>query len=118
MITLNGCAQVAIYLVALIALAKPLGAFMARVYDGKPTLLDPLMRPLERLVYRVCEVDPDEGMTWKTYAVAMLVFNALGMLVVYGVQRLQGWLPLNPAGLGAVSPDSSFNTAISFATNT
>ncbi len=118
MITLNGFVQIAIYLVVLIALAKPLGAFMARVYDGKATLLDPLMCPLERRIYRVCGVRPEEGMTWKTYAVAMLLFNALGMLVVYALQRLQGWLPLNPAGLDAVSPDSSFNTAMSFATNT
>src|SRR5207244_3366027 len=117
-LTFNGLVQIGLYLVTLIGLAKPLGAFMARVYDGKPTFLDPLMQPLERLTYRVCGVDAEEGMTWKTYAVAMLVFNALGMLVVYGMQRLQGWLPLNPAGLGAVSPDSSFNTAMSFATNT
>ncbi len=118
MITLNGFVQIALYLAGLIALAKPLGGFMARVYDGAPTLLDPIFRPLERLIYRACGVRPDEGMTWKTYAVAMLVFNALGALVVYALQRMQGWLPLNPAGLGAVSPDSSFNTAISFATNT
>src|SRR6185369_1673835 len=92
--------------------------FMARVYDGKPTFLDPVLRPLERLIYRCCGVDPDEGMDWKTYAVAMLVFNALSLLVVYGLQRLQGVLPLNPQGFAAVTPDSSFNTAASFATNT
>jgi K+-transporting ATPase ATPase A chain len=116
--TINAFMQIGIYLVVLLALAKPLGAFMARVYDGKPTLLDPVMRPLERLMYRLCGIRPDEGMTWKTYAIAMLLFNALGMLLVYAVQRLQGGLPLNPQGLGAVTPDSSFNTAMSFATNT
>jgi K+-transporting ATPase ATPase A chain len=116
--TINGFLQVGIYLVVLLALAKPLGGFMARVYEGKPTLLDPVMGPLERLIYRLCGVEAEKGMTWKTYAVAMLLFNALGMLAVYGLQRLQGILPLNPQGFAGVSPDSSFNTAASFATNT
>jgi K+-transporting ATPase ATPase A chain len=113
-----GLLQIGLYLVVLIAVAKPLGSFMARVYDGEPTFLDRLVGPLERFVHRACGVRPDEGMTWTTYAMAMLVFNALGMLVVYAVQRLQGVLPLNPQGFGAVSADSSFNTAASFATNT
>ncbi|MCC6847768.1 MAG: potassium-transporting ATPase subunit KdpA [Deltaproteobacteria bacterium] len=116
--TVNGFLQVGMYVVVLLALAKPLGGFMARVYDGKSTWLSPVLRPLERLIYRVCGVDPDEGMTWKTYAVSMLLFNFLGLLVVYGLQRLQGILPLNPQGFAAVTPDSSFNTAASFATNT
>jgi K+-transporting ATPase ATPase A chain len=116
--TANGFLQVGIYLVVLLALAKPLGVFMARVYDGKPTFLDPVLRPLERLIYRLCGVDPDEGMDWKTYAVAMVVFNAVGMLAVYALQRLQGLLPLNPQGFAGVTPDSSFNTAASFASNT
>jgi K+-transporting ATPase ATPase A chain len=113
-----GLLQIGVYLVVLLALAKPLGGYMARVYDGKPTVLDPVLRPLERFVYRACGVRPDDGMTWKTYALAMLVFNAIGVLFVYALQRLQGVLPLNPQGFGAVSPDSSFNTATSFATNT
>ncbi len=113
-----GLLQIGIYLVVLIALAKPLGSFMARVYDGQPTFLDGVLGPIERLVYRVCGVRADDGMTWKTYTLAMLVFNLLGLLVVYGLQRLQGVLPLNPAGMTAVTPDSSFNTAVSFATNT
>jgi len=116
--TLNGFVQLALYLVVLIALAKPLGGFMARVYEGERTFLDPVLRPLERLIYRVCGVDAAEGMTWKTYTVAMLAFNFLGFLVVYALQRIQGVLPLNPQGFGAVTPDSSFNTAVSFATNT
>jgi K+-transporting ATPase ATPase A chain len=110
--------QLIFYMVVLIALAKPLGAFMARVYQGERTLLDPLLRPVEKLVYRLSGVHPDEEMNWKVYAFAMLFFNGLGLLVVYALQRLQGFLPLNPQGFGAVSPDSSWNTAVSFATNT
>src|SRR5215470_13802545 len=91
---------------------------MARVFDGPPMLLDRLFGPLERLCYRLAGVDPDQGMTWRTYAIAMLLFNLAGLLVVYLLQRFQGVLPLNPQGLGAVSADSSFNTAVSFATNT
>jgi len=116
--TANAFLQLFVYVVVLLALAKPLGVFMARVYDGEHTFLDPVMRPLERLIYRLCGVRPDTGMTWKTYAVAMLLFNVCGMLAVYALQRLQGWLPLNPQGFGAVTPDSSFNTAASFASNT
>ena len=116
--TANGALQVGTYVVVLLALAKPLGGFMARVYESERTWLDPVLRPIERLVYRAAGVRPDEGMDWKTYATAMLVFNALGMLVVYGLQRLQGILPLNPQGMAAVTPDSSFNTAASFASNT
>jgi K+-transporting ATPase ATPase A chain len=114
----NGLLQLVLYLVVLLALAKPLGTFMARVYDGEPTWVTRVLGPIERLTYRVCGIDPTVGMTWKTYAVAMMVFNLLGLLVVYLLQRVQGILPLNPQGLGAVTPDSSFNTAVSFATNT
>ncbi len=110
--------QLIIYFVVLLALAKPLGSFMASVYEGKHTFLDPILGPIERLIYRLSGVDPAEDMNWKTYAVAMMVFNVLGLLAVYALQRLQGMLPLNPQGLGAVSPDSSWNTAVSFATNT
>jgi K+-transporting ATPase ATPase A chain len=110
--------QLIFYMVVLIALAKPLGTFMARVYQGERTFLDPVMRPAEKLIYRLCGVHPDEEMNWKVYAVAMLLFNGLGLIVVYALQRLQGFLPLNPQGFGAVSPDSSWNTAVSFATNT
>jgi K+-transporting ATPase ATPase A chain len=110
--------QLIFYMVVLIALAKPIGAFMARVYQGEHTFLDPVMRPLEKLIYRLCGVHPDEEMNWKVYAIAMMLFNVLGLLAVYALQRLQGFLPLNPQGFGAVSPDSSWNTAVSFATNT
>jgi K+-transporting ATPase ATPase A chain len=107
-----------VYLVALIALVKPVGAFMARVYSGGRTFLHPVLGPLERLFYRAAGVHPDAEMDWKTYALALLAFNVLGILVVYALQRLQGGLPLNPRHLGAVSADSAFNTATSFATTT
>ena len=114
----NGVLQLLLYVVVLLALAKPLGAYMARVYEGRRLALDRVLGWLERLIYRLCGVRSGEEMGWKTYAVAMLLFNFLGFLAVYLLQRLQGVLPLNPQGLGAVSPDSSFNTAVSFATNT
>ncbi len=110
--------QLIFYMVVLLALAKPLGTFMAKVYQGEHTFLDPVLQPLERLIYRSAGVKADDEMGWKTYAVAMILFNMLGLFVVYGLQRLQGMLPLNPQALGAVSPDSSWNTAVSFATNT
>ena len=116
--TANGYTQLGLYVIVLIALAKPLGAYMARVYENRPFGLDRLLGPLERLIYRLCGVRSDEEMGWKNYTVAMLLFNLAGLLVVYVLQRLQGLLPLNPQQLGAVSPDSSFNTAVSFVTNT
>ena len=114
----NGYLQLAFYVVVLIALAKPLGAYMARIYEGQPAWINQAGAPLERLIYRLCGVDSAKEMRWTEYAVALLVFNLLGGLAVYGLQRLQVHLPFNPAALGAVSPDSSFNTAISFMTNT
>jgi K+-transporting ATPase ATPase A chain len=110
--------QVLLYFGVLTALAVPLGAFMARVYRGQRTFLTSLLGPVERLIYRATGVRVDEAMDWKRYALAALVFNLLGALVVYALQRLQAVLPLNPQGLAAVTPDSSFNTAVSFATNT
>lgn len=116
--TLNGYLQIGFYLVVLIALAKPLGSYMARVYEGKSFGLDRVFGPFERLIYRLCGVHSDEEMSWKTYALAMLLFNFAGLAVVYVLQRWQHWLPLNPQGFAAVTPDSSFNTAVSFASNT
>lgn len=110
--------QLIFYIVVLIALAKPLGSFMAKVYQGEHTLLHPVLRPVERFLYRISGVNSEEDMDWKTYAIAAMLFNLLGLLVVYGLQRFQAALPLNPQGLGAVTPDSSWNTAVSFATNT
>jgi K+-transporting ATPase ATPase A chain len=116
--TLNGILQISIFLAVLILLVKPLGDYMARVYQGEYTFLERVLAPLERLIYRWSGIDPDQEMDWKVYAVAMLLFNFLGILAVYALQRLQFLLPLNPQGLAAVSPDSAFNTAVSFATNT
>jgi K+-transporting ATPase ATPase A chain len=114
----NAFLQLLLYVVALLALAKPLGAYMARVYENRPCGLDRGLGWLERLIYRASGVRANEEMGWKTYAITMLLFNLAGLLVVYVLQRVQGVLPLNPQGLGAVSPDSSFNTAVSFVTNT
>jgi K+-transporting ATPase ATPase A chain len=116
--TINGLVQIGLYFVVLLALAKPLGWYMARVYEGQPCGLDRVVGPLERLLYRLCGVRQTEEMDWKTYGIAMLLFNAMGLVAVYALQRFQGFLPLNPAGLGAVTPDLSFNTAGSFVTNT
>ena len=102
----------------LILLAKPLGIYMARVFEGKPVVLNKWFLPIERLIYRLCGVNPEEEMTWKTYAFAMMAFNIIGLLTVYLLQRFQHFLPLNPMHMPAVSADSAFNTAVSFATNT
>ncbi|MFN8493019.1 MAG: potassium-transporting ATPase subunit KdpA [Caldilineaceae bacterium] len=116
--TLNGYIQLIFYLVVLLTLAKPLGWYMARVYEGQPTGLDRVLGPIERLIYRLSGVRGTEEMDWKVYTVAMLLFHVAGFLVVYALQRLQGALPLNPQHVTAVTPDSSFNTAVSFSTNT
>jgi len=110
--------QLAFYLVVLIALAKPLGSFMAKVYQGENTFLHRVLGPVEKFIYRLSGVKPEEEMNWITYAVAVMLFNAIGLLFVYALQRVQAMLPLNPMSLGAVTPDSSWNTAVSFATNT
>ena len=114
----NGILQIILYLAVLLALVKPLGAYMARIYEGRPAGLNRIGARFEDLLYRLCGVDPAKDMRWTEYALAMLLFNLLGAVAVYGLQRLQAYLPLNPQGLAAVTPDSSFNTAVSFATNT
>ena len=116
--TVNGWVQIAIYFVILTALVVPLGRFMARVFEGERTFLSPVFRPLEIALYRVAGVDETREQHWITYTVAMLLFNAAGFLLVYALQRLQAALPLNPADMSAVAPDLSFNTAVSFTTNT
>jgi K+-transporting ATPase ATPase A chain len=116
--TAQALLQVTLYIAVLVALAKPLGVFMANVYEGRRTFLSPILRPVEVLVYRVARIDEQSEVDWKRYAVGMLLFNLVGVLFVYLLQRLQGLLPLNPADMPAVTPDSSFNTAVSFATNT
>ena len=106
------------YLLLLLLAAKPLGSYIANVMEGRPILALRLGGGLEAALYRLCGVKRDEEMGWLRYALAILLFNLLGALAVYALQRLQVWLPLNPQQLANVSPDSAFNTAISFATNT
>jgi K+-transporting ATPase ATPase A chain len=114
----QGWLQIALYLAVLAALTPLLGGFMARVYAGEPTFLGRLLGPFERRLYRWAGVAPDEEMSWQRYAGALLAFNALGFVAVYLLQRLQGVLPLNPAGLPGTSAHLAFNTAVSFASNT
>jgi K+-transporting ATPase ATPase A chain len=116
--TVNGWLQIALYFVVLTALVVPLGRFMARVFEGERTFLSPVLAPVEGVLYRAAGVDASREQHWLTYTVAMLVFNVAGFLVVYALQRFQAALPLNPAGMSAVTPDLSFNTAVSFTTNT
>lgn len=110
--------QIGSYLIILLLLVKPLGAYMAHAYQGERTFLDPVLKPVERLICGIVRVDNAQEMDWKTYAMAMLVFNLLGLLFLYILLRLQNFLPLNPQDLPALSPDLSFNTAVSFVTNT
>jgi K+-transporting ATPase ATPase A chain len=111
--------QIVLYLIVLVALSWPLGMWMARVYEGRSLFgLDRVLGPLERLIYLVIGVQPEREHDWKDYALAMLAFNVLGFLFVYALQRFQAMLPLNPNGMGAVTPHLAFNTAVSFATNT
>ncbi len=117
----HGYVQIAALLVAVVASAKPLGAYMARVFEEKPVFLEKALGWLERLVYRLCGVPRDaeaREMPWTTYAGAMLLFNVAGVALVYAIQRLQAHLPLNPDGMGTVTPDLAWNTAVSFVTNT
>lgn len=116
--TANGLLQLGSYLGILLACVKPLGLYMARVYSGSTPFLERIAGPVERLVYRLCGVDNSAEMKWQQYAGAVLMFSFASFLAVYGFQRTQSWLPLNPGSLPAVSPDSSFNTAVSFSTNT
>jgi K+-transporting ATPase ATPase A chain len=110
--------QLGLFVVVLLLLVKPMGLFMALAADGKAPLFARIGGPFERLIYRLCGIDPAVEMSWKTYAVALLLFNAVGTLVLYLLQRIQVWLPLNPQSLPNVGADSAFNTAVSFATNT
>lgn len=114
----QGFLQISIYLVTLLALAKPLGTYMARVYQDESVGLNRWFSGVERLFYRLGGVNPEQEMRWTQYALAMLAFNLFDLLAVYCLQRFQDMLPLNPQGLPAVTPDSAFNTAVSFATNT
>ena len=114
----NDILQIVLYFGVLWLLAKPLGVYMARVYEGQPSGLDRVLGPIERLFYRLCGIKSDEEMDWKKYTAAILVFSAAGIVVLYLLQRVQGLLPLNPRKFPAVGPDLAFNTAASFVTNT
>ncbi|ODT85748.1 MAG: potassium-transporting ATPase subunit KdpA [Nitrosomonadales bacterium SCN 54-20] len=110
--------QVGLYLLVLVTLARPTGLFIAGVMEGKVLRLSSVAGAIERVLYRAGRIDPVEEMDWKRYALALLLFNLIGLLATYAVQHLQFWLPLNPQSFKAPSPDSSFNTAVSFVTNT
>jgi K+-transporting ATPase ATPase A chain len=114
----NNLIQTIIFLGTLLLLVKPLGIYMARIYEGRPTGLNVWFAPVERWIYQVSGISPQAGMSWKTYAVTMMVFNIIGLVVVYALQRFQSYLPANPMSMPAVPPDLAFNTAVSFATNT
>ncbi len=116
--TVNGWIQIVIFCAIVVALVKPLGWYMTRVMTGERTLLSPLLRPVERLLYAGAGIDERHEQHWLSYTLAMLIFNAAGFVLLFALQRLQGVLPFNPMQMSAVSPDSSFNTATSFITNT
>jgi K+-transporting ATPase ATPase A chain len=110
--------QFAIYSLVLLATVRPVGVYLARVLEGERTWLDPVLRPFERLIYKLCGVTSNKEMNWREYAYAVLGFSAASMLLTYGIERLQAYLPWNPQSLAAVGPDLAFNTAASFTTNT
>jgi potassium-transporting ATPase potassium-binding subunit len=110
--------EIAVYLAIIAALTPFLGGYMKRVFASERTFLDPVLRPLEKGIYRVCRVDAARDQGWVKWTIVMLVVNAASLFILYGMQRLQKWLPLNANGFGPVSPDSSWNTAVSFTTNT
>src|SRR5574341_2194627 len=125
--TVNGWLQILIYFVLLLLITKPLGVFMARVYNRERTFLDPVMRPVERLIYKLTGVDENREMRWTEYPAAMLLYSAVSMIALFALQRLQGYLPFNPQHLPGVDSaqyaaggyvGSSFNTAASFTSNT
>jgi K+-transporting ATPase ATPase A chain len=117
-VTAGGLIQIVLYIAALILLAKPMGNYMARVYLGGPNIFERVLGPLENFIYHISGIKKDEEMSWQSYAGAVLLFSLAGMVALYALQRMQGLLPLNPQGLSGISPDSSFNTAVSFTTNT
>ena len=116
--TLNGLLQIFAFLVVLAILTKPMGLFLVRVYSDGTTFLDFLLKPVERFIYKICRVDPVHEMNWKQYGIAMLVFSLISTLALYALQRFQFFLPLNPQEFAGPSEHLSFNTAVSFVTNT
>src|SRR4030088_3754467 len=116
--TTNGWFQIAFFLLLILAVTKPMGVFIARLFNREKTFMDPVLRPLERLLYRVTGVDENHEMRWTEYAASMLLFSVVSMLVLYVIERAQAFLPFNPQKLGGVAPALAFNTAASFTTNT
>lgn len=116
--TWNSVVQILFYITILVLLAFPLGNYMAKVYEGKRTFLSPVFKPIEKGIYRLAGIHEDDEMDWKVYTFCVLLFCGLGFIAMYALQRMQGFLPLNPQHLGSVAPDLSFNTAISYITNT
>ncbi len=116
--TVNGWIQILLFMAIVLAMTKPLGAYLFRVFEGEQKPLPRLFGVIERGIYRLCGIDSREQQDWKQYTLAMLVFSAVTLLVTYGIERLQHVLPLNPQNLGPVAPDLAFNTAVSFTTNT
>src|SRR5580693_4689857 len=114
----NGWLQFSLFSLVLLASVRPVGTYMARVFEGERTWLDPVLRPVERLIYKLSGINAESEMNWREYAFAMLGFAAVSLLVTYGIERLQHFLPFNPQGLANVSPDLAWNTAVSFTTNT
>jgi K+-transporting ATPase ATPase A chain len=117
-VTANGWLQIVVFCAFVIAITKPLGGYMTRVFAGEKIFLSPFLRPVERLIYRCCGVDVTDDQSWSTYAVAMVFFSAVGFATLYLLQRLQWYLPFNPEGLRGVEHTLAFNTAVSFVTNT
>src|ERR1700675_4168936 len=116
--TLIGWIQILLYCAIIVALVKPLGGYMTRVFNGERTFLSPILRPVEAVLYGMSGVDEKREQHWLTYTVAMLLFHVGGFLILYALMRLQGLLPFNPADQSAVPADLTFNTAVSFITNT
>jgi K+-transporting ATPase ATPase A chain len=117
-VTANGWFQIGLFLFAVLLFTKPIGVFLTRVFEREKTVLDPVLRPLERLVYRVCGVDESEEMRWTEYGTTMLFFSAVSLILLYLIERSQHWLPWNPQHFAGVPPDLAWNTAVSFTTNT
>ena len=116
--TFQGWAQIALYVLAIVVITKPLGGYMTRVFSGERTLLSPVLKPIERLLYRAGGVDETREQSWVTYAIAMLFFSIAGFVTLYLLQRLQAYLPFNPQGQVNIEQSSAFNTSVSFVTNT
>src|SRR3954447_12730223 len=116
--SIPGLLEIALYVVVLVLITKPVGLHLWRVFSGERTFLDRVLGPLERLIYRLTGVNPEAEQGWKEYAFALLVFSAAGAVVTYAIERLQNVLPFNPQGFDRVAPDLAFNTAVSFTTNT